>query len=59
MKPKHNAIRRKSFVILALIAVLFVLHAVVTSNVAMAERVFTNDTTEIVMTQVLLGGEWK
>ena len=52
MKPKHNAIRRKSFVILALIAVLFVLHAVVTSNVAMAERVFTNDTTEIVMTQV-------
>ena len=52
MKPKHNAIRRKSFVILALIAVLFLLHAVVTSNVAMAERVFTNDTTEIVMTQV-------
>ena len=52
MKPKHNAIRRKSFVILALIAVLFVLHAVVTSNVAMAERIFTNDTTEIVMTQV-------
>ena len=52
MKPKHNAIRRKSFVILALIAVLFVLHAVVTSNVAMAERVFTNDTTEIVTTQV-------
>ena len=52
MKPKHNTIRRKSFVILALVAVLFVLHAVVTSNAAMAERVFTDDATEIVMTQV-------
>ena len=47
MKPKHNTIRRKSFVILALVAVLFVLHALVSSNPAMAERVFTDN----VMTQ--------
>ena len=52
MKPKHNTIRRKSFVILALVAVLFVLHAVVTSNAAMAERVFTNEATEIAVTMV-------
>ena len=42
MKPKHNTIRRKSFVILALVAVLFVLHALVTSNAAMAEHVFAD-----------------
>ena len=52
MKPKHNTIRRKSFVILALVAVLFVLHALVTSNTAMAERVFTDEATEIAVTMV-------
>lgn len=52
MKPKQDSIRRKSFVILALIAVLFVLHAVVSSNPAMAERVFTDNATEITMTAV-------
>ena len=52
MKPKHNTIRRKSFVILALVAVLFVLHALVTSNAAMAERVFTDEATEIAVTMV-------
>ncbi len=52
MKPKHNTIRRKSFVILALVAVLFVLHALVTSNAAMAERVFTYNATEIAVTMV-------
>ena len=52
MKPKHNTIRRKSFVILALVAVLFVLHAFVTSNAAMAERVFTDEATEIAVTMV-------
>ena len=53
MKPKQNTIRRKSFVILALVAVLFVLHAIVTSNTAMAERVFTdNATTEMAVAQV-------
>ena len=52
MKPKSNAIRRKSFVILALVAVLFVLHALVTSNEAMAERVFTDTIAEVTMTPV-------
>ena len=52
MKPKQNTIRRKSIVILALVAVLFVLHALVTSNTAMAERVFTDNATEIAVTQV-------
>ena len=53
MKPKQNTIRRKSFVILALVAVLFVLHAIVTSNTAMAERVFNdNATTEMAVAQV-------
>ena len=52
MKPKQNTIRRKSIVILALVAVLFVLHALVTSNAAMAERVFTDNATEIAVTQV-------
>ncbi len=50
MKPKHNAIRRKSLVIMALVAVLFVLHAIVTSNAAMAERVFADHATEMTMT---------
>ena len=49
MKPKHNAIRRKSLVIMALVAVLFVLHAIVTSNAAMAERVFADQATEMTM----------
>ena len=52
MKPKQNTIRRKSIVILALVAVLFVLHALVTSNAAMAERVFTDNATEIAVTPV-------
>ena len=52
MKPKHNTIRRKSFVILALVAVLFALHALVSSNAAMAERVFTDNATEINLTMV-------
>ena len=52
MKPKHNTIRRKSFVIIALVAVLFVLHAIMSSSTAMAERVFTDNVTEIAVTSV-------
>ena len=52
MKPKHNTIRRKSFVIIALVAVLFVLHAIMSSSTAMAERVFTDNVAEIAVTSV-------
>ena len=52
MKHKHNTIKRKALVIFALVAVMFVLHAFVTSNATMAERVFTGAVTENVVNEI-------
>lgn len=52
MKPKQNTIKRKALVIFTLVAVMFVLHAFVTSNATMAERVFTDAVTENVVTEI-------
>ena len=52
MKTKQNTIKRKAFVIFALVAVMFVLHAFVTSNATMAERVFSDTLTENVVTEI-------
>ena len=52
MKPKGNTIKRKALVIFTLVAVMFVLHAFVTSNATMAERVFTGAVTENVVNEI-------
>ena len=52
MKPKGNTIKRKALVIFTLVAVMFVLHAFVTSNATMAERVFTGAMTENVVNEI-------
>ena len=54
MKAKQNNIRRKSIVMIALVAVLFVLHAFVTSNATMAELAFPDNalTQELVETSL-------
>ena len=52
MKPRENTIKRKALVIFTLVAVMFVLHAFVTSNATMAERVFTGAVTENVVTEI-------
>ncbi len=52
MKPKGNTIKRKALVIFTLVAVMFVLHAFVTSNATMAERVFTDAVTENVVNEI-------
>ena len=52
MKSKGNTVKRKALVIFALVAVLFVLHAFVTSNATMAEHVFADATTENVVNEI-------
>ena len=52
MKTKQHTIKRKALVIFALVAVMFVLHAFVTSNATMAERVFADAMTENVVTEI-------
>ena len=52
MKPRVNTIKRKALVIFTLVAVMFVLHAFVTSNATMAERVFTGAVTENVVNEI-------
>ena len=52
MKSKGNTVKRKALVIFALVAVLFVLHAFVTSNAMMAEHVFADATTENVVNEI-------
>lgn len=52
MKTKQNTVRRKAFVIFTLLVVMFVLHAFVTSNATMAERVFADTVTENVVTEI-------
>ena len=52
MKTKQNTVRRKALVIFTLLVVMFVLHAFVTSNATMAERVFADTVTENVVTEI-------
>ena len=52
MKTKQHTIKRKALVIFALVAVMFVLHAFVTSNPTMAELAFTDAMTENVVTTI-------
>ncbi len=52
MKSKGNTVKRKALVIFVLVAVMFVLHAFVTSNATMAERAFADAVTENVVTEI-------
>ena len=52
MQHKQKTIKRKALVIFTLVAVMFVLHAFVTSNATMAERVFTGAVTENVVNEI-------
>ena len=52
MQHKQKTIKRKALVIFTLVAVMFVLHAFVTSNATMAERVFTGAVIENVVNEI-------